>query len=426
MRSTLLVLSALAALLLPRGAGLLVALLAGCAGAERRELLGLLLLAAAGPLAAWRAALEQTGPSATHAHAFRVDGTWRAPPGADAHLRTSAGPLAARLDAGLRAPAPGTPVRALVRATPGGAARIVALTGLGPPSGAWLDRWAVQAAERVRRVVPRAQTGLVSALVLGSRDGVSEPLRRACVRSGTMHLLALSGLHVALLAGLLGAAFGRRAVFATALALLGFVALAGSRPPLVRAALGFGLVQVATSAGRNAGAFHRLLCVGLLMEIASPGLHRELSAQLSFLAVGGLLAAVRLVRGPLAVFAGGAGACLATAPLCAEVFGQVTFVGVLVTPLLVPAVAMILGIGFVAIVAGSAFSALDRLTGALLGHCAALMEAMLHALESLAPEPLRPPPLPVPGWSVSLAVVAALCLLSAWRTPEARLSRHVA
>jgi hypothetical protein len=34
--------------------------------------------------------------------------------------------------------------------------------------------------------------------------------------------------------------------------------------------------------------------------------------------------------------------------------------------------------------------------------------------------------LPVPGWAASLAVVVALALISAWRAPEARLSRHIA
>jgi ComEC/Rec2-related protein len=424
-RSTLLVLGALVALLLPQGWGLLAVLAAAWAGAERRELLGLALLGASGPLGAWRTEhVARAAPPV--AGAFRVDGTWREPPGGPAHLGTPAGPLDARLDAGLLPPPPGTSVRALVRGASPGEARIVALAVLGPPAGAWLDRWAASAAERVRRVVPRARQGLVSALVLGRRDGLSAPLVRACVASGTMHLLALSGLHVALLAGLLGSALGRRAVWATALALAGFVALAGSRPPLVRAALGWALVRLASARGRNAPAWHRLLTVALLMELTMPGLHRELSAQLSFLAVGGLLGAVRLVRGPLAVFAGGAGACLATAPLCVEVFGRVSFLGVLVTPLLVPAVAVILGAGFVAIVAGSTFAALDRVTGFVLGECVRLMEGALGAIETLAPAPLHPNPLPVPGWAASLAVVVALALISAWRAPEARLSRHIA
>jgi ComEC/Rec2-related protein len=423
-RSTLLVLGALAALVLPRGWGLLVLPAAAWAGADRRELLGLALLGSAGPLATLRGARVPV-VAAPLALAYRVDGTWRVPPGGDAHLQTVAGPLAARHEAALDPPGPGTPVRALVRRLPGSAPRIVALQALGAPEGAWLDRWAVLARERVRRVVPRARQGLVAALVLGRRDGLDSPLLRACVASGTMHLLALSGLHVALLAGLLGTSLGRRTVWAQALALAGFVALAGSRPPLVRATLGWVLVRTSLQSGRNAPAWHRLLSVALLMEIGRPGLHHELSAQLSFLAVGGLLGGVRLVRGPLAVFAGGAGACLATAPLCAETFGRVTFLGVLVTPLLVPAVAAILGVGFVAIVAGNTFAALDRLTGAVLGLCATSMERVLEALASIAPEPLRPPPLPVPGWAASLAVVVALFLVSSWRNPDARLARHV-
>lgn len=425
MRSTLLVLGALAALLLPRGWGLVVAPAAACAGARRREVLGLALLGAAGPFGAWRAA-RAGAPPFDDARGWSVHGTWRQPPGAGQSLQTRAGPLAARLDAGVRAPTAGTPVRALVRRTPGAAARIVSVQPLGPPAGAWLDRWAAAAGERAHRVAPRAGEGLVTALVLGRRDGLPPSLGRDCIATGTAHLLALSGLHVSLLAGLLGLALGPRAAWASGIALACFVLLAGSRPPLVRAALGWVLVRLCGVRGRAAPPLHRLMSVGLLMEAGAPGLHAELSAQLSFVAVGGLLGAVRLVRGPWALFAGGAGACLATAPLCAEVFGRVAPFGVLVTPLLVPLVAVILGVGFLPIVAGGPFGALDGVAGPLLGHAAALMERLLGALASAAPAPLHPAPLPVPGWAASLAIVASLALLSAWRAPEDRLSRQVA
>jgi hypothetical protein len=64
--------------------------------------------------------------------------------------------------------------------------------------------------------------------------------------------------------------------------------------------------------------------------------------------------------------------------------------------------------------------------GPLLGHAALNMERLLGALAAIAPEPLRPPPLPVPGWAASRASGASLALRSAWRAPEDRLSRQVA
>jgi hypothetical protein len=101
-------------------------------------------------------------------------------------------------------------------------------------------------------------------------------------------------------------------------------------------------------------------------------------------------------------------------------------VGVLVTPLLVPAVAVILGVGFVAIVAGDTFAALDPITGTVLGVTASLMEYLLATLESVAPVPLRPMALPIPGWCVSLAIVVALALLASRRGPDSRVSRYIA
>jgi competence protein ComEC len=309
------------------------------------------------------------------------------------------------------APAPGTPLRALVRVGATGTPTVVAMTARGPPRGAWMDRWSRSASRRVRELLTDEPGGLVSALVLGQRGELAFPILADCRATGTMHLLALSGLHVALVAVALQRMAGIRRPLGVALVLLLFIALAGSRPPLQRAGLGWGLAAIGLRTGCAAASLHRLAVVALAMEAWQPGLHRELGAQLSFLAVAGLLATSRLARGPAALFVAPSGAFLATAPLIAETFGVVQPFGIVVTPLLVPLVGALMGLGLLAIVPGDLLAGLDLLTGPALTFCARSLRAVLATLADWAPAPFYPPAPTWPGWSISLAVVAALWML---------------
>jgi len=412
---------ALCALLLPAGAGLLTLLPALLLRADTATLAGLLLLALAPPVgmlrrdaAAAAAAAAPARPAEgaqAHPHGLRLEGVWRAPPGQLPFLLTDAGPLDIALSQDLSAPEPGTPVVALARVDDEGGARVVALQATGPPRGAWIDRWARAAGERTRRLLSADNEGLVAALVLGDRSDVLYPVTADCVATGVIHLLSLSGSHVALLVVMLERC-GVGGLRRLAAPLLLFVALAGNQAPLVRSALCWAAHQAARVLGRPAPPLHRLAAVFLLMEAWSPGMHAGLAVQLSFLSLAGLLGAVRLVRGPLAVVAAGVGAFLATAPLCAEVFGRVQPLGVLVTPLTIPLMGVLLGVGLVALVPVSAFSALDPLSKPLLEWSATGLRGLLAWLARELPAPLRPPPLPLPGWLASLAVVAALAALA--------------
>ena len=77
-----------------------------------------------------------------------------------------------------------------------------------------LTRWRARLAERLaERLENRPHAGLVRALAVGDRRAVSDAERSLLQRTGTAHLLAISGLHVGLAAGwwylLLGAVWRR-------------------------------------------------------------------------------------------------------------------------------------------------------------------------------------------------------------------------
>ena len=56
---------------------------------------------------------------------------------------------------------------------------------------------------RLSRFLDQAETGLLMGLLAGDRSGIPEALRSDFQRSGLVHVLAISGFHVVLLAGLL-------------------------------------------------------------------------------------------------------------------------------------------------------------------------------------------------------------------------------
>ena len=55
----------------------------------------------------------------------------------------------------------------------------------------------------VERGLPEPGAGILNAVALGSRRGISEELREKFSRVGISHIMAISGLHITLLAGIL-------------------------------------------------------------------------------------------------------------------------------------------------------------------------------------------------------------------------------
>ena len=409
----LLLVVALAALLLPPGCGLAVVAVATlrpvpgaprCAGVR----LGLLLLALAPLVPALHPAPR---PRPLGLAGLRVVGTVRLPPAAAAVVHTRAGLLPLELAPDVRLPEPGTPVELLLRVSADGNAHAVALRATGPAAGAWLDRWAARAAARVRRLVSRDNAGLLAALFLGQRQDLSWSVRSDCRATGTAHILSISGMHVALVAGVLGALSASGCWRRPALVLAAFVALAGGAAPLARSFVGWLLHATGLRRARPCDGLLRLLGVALLLECWRPGMLRELSAQLSFLAVAGLVAGARLARGRAAALLAPAGAFLATAPLCAETFGVVQPAGILVTPLLTPLLALVLVASLLAVLPGALLSGLDPLLAPVLQGGLDALRWLLQLAADVCPPPLAPPPPPLPGLLLSLLVVAALLVL---------------
>jgi len=235
-----------------------------------------------------------------------------------------------------------------------------AIRRAGYTSAAWRMR------ARVRDGLHRAIAGvgypasaLLEALLIGSREDVPDDLREGFRSTGSLHVLALSGLHAgivfAFVSLLLKPLRCRLAAFlAGSVLLAAYLFVAGCMPSLVRAVVMLVVGGAARLADRDDEPLNLLAISGIVIIAADPFAAATLSFQLSFLALAGILALGPLVARPLegkvppplaVPLAASAGAQAATLPVVLLAFGVWYPSGIVAALLLVPLVAVFLWMG---------------------------------------------------------------------------------
>jgi ComEC/Rec2-related protein len=146
------------------------------------------------------------------------------------------------------------------------------------------------------------QGNLLVTMLYGYRDDLDRELRDAFRRAGVGHVLAISGLHVGLLAGLLWWVGGwlslsLRVKSAGCLVLSFFyLGLAGGQVAASRATLMLGIHFLGGIAGRKSDMLNSLGAAALLLTFINPSAPSDVSFQLSFTAIVFIHASIR--RGP--------------------------------------------------------------------------------------------------------------------------------
>jgi len=167
--------------------------------------------------------------------------------------------------------------------------------------------------ERVAARLPGPEGAVARALMTGERGAIPEPVLEAMRDSGMAHLLAISGLHIGLVAGILF--FGARALMAlipplalrypikkiaAALGILGalaYAAIAGAPVPTQRAFLMIGLVLFAVLIDRRGLGIRTVAWAALAILVWRPESLLGASFQLSFAAVTALVAIYEEIGG---------------------------------------------------------------------------------------------------------------------------------
>ena len=313
-------------------------------------------------------------------------------------------------------------------------------------------RWRRRVSRAIARAAPGPGGSVLRAMTVGDRSGLSPGVRSTLRRTGTAHLVAISGLHLAIV-GLLVLPAARSALLAAgrglALAvpleplaraaalpvLAGYAALSGWQVSALRALVMVGLLLAAGGLSRPVSPLSVLAATALVLGVASPatlvdpGLHLSLAALAGLFWLGpGLEALVRRPPhpmdrlapppGPLRRLAGragealrgvacaSAGAAIATFPVSAFHFGGAPLLGLVTNTASIPLVAygcLPLGLAGVALfpVAPWAAAGLWNAAGAALG-------GWVRALEAVPAPVLRPA-----GASSPVGLAGALLLVAA-------------
>jgi competence protein ComEC len=237
----------------------------------------------------------------------------------------------------------------------------------------WFDRLRASAKAHLSHGPNARVNEVLQGVVMGDTVGIDEGWMVAFRRSGTAHMLSVSGLHVASLAAIVIAIAGfarlsRRTgfVLAAAAALL-MVPFVGSSPPIVRSAAMMMVVLGGRLVGRRRDQWQGLAFAALVVLVMNPFSVFDVGFQLSFSAFAGMLALVRplerllhrfpeSVRADLAV---SVAATLGTAPVSMLVFGRTSLISPVANLLVVPTLGLVTGLGMASVLLGFLWSGLS-------------------------------------------------------------------
>ncbi len=243
------------------------------------------------------------------------------------------------------------------------------------------------------RTAPVAQS-----LLLGSRVDLDRDVRRAFAESGTLHVLAISGMNVGLLWGWLWFLCRglRMSASVSLMAIVGllpaYALLTDANPPVVRATIVAVVLACGQLVGRGGSAWNSLALAALFVLAWNPSDLFNSGAQLSFLSVFAILLAMSFLRSLRRMFveadapldggppwrrgrtwlirriaesyAIGAAIWLVTSPLIASQFHLVSPIGLVLNVLLSPLIVVMFWLGYSFLLLGLVSPALFGWLGA--------------------------------------------------------------
>jgi competence protein ComEC len=160
----------------------------------------------------------------------------------------------------------------------------------------WIYSLRERLSASLARALPEPPGSLAQAILLGLRGNIPDSLYETFSRTGTAHLLAISGLHISIIIAMFLSfgilVFGRRRsiyIWLTLVLTWLYALLAGMHPPIIRAAIMGSLFLIAEYLGRQRSAIIALAFAAAVMVGVQPHLLWTVSFQLSFLAMAGLI-----------------------------------------------------------------------------------------------------------------------------------------
>ena len=308
--------------------------------------------------------------------------------------------------------------------------------------------WLTDRAERAldRAAPPGAGGGIVRAMLLGETDPDADELRGAFQRVGVSHVLAISGFHLVVMAGLVVGVVrltGDRGWLEPAIAatlIVAYLLILPVRPPVWRAGLMAIALLAAMAAGRRYEPLAVLACVATALLLWRPMDLAAVGFLLSVGVTGGLILFATPMQArlwgtidrpttplsrPAALARGVRTRCtigltvavvawLIAAPIAAAGIGVVSPFGVLATIIVTPIVTVMLWLGYTALALGVLIPSSAALLAPLLAGATAATTWVVRTVDRVPGAFTQAPPVST-WWAASAVVVAALAMGGARR-----------
>lgn len=225
------------------------------------------------------------------------------------------------------------------------------------------------------KTLPPENAAFLAGITLGERAQFSKEFKEAMNKSGTTHLVALSGYNISVIVmaifGALNYFLARRPAFIfTILTIVAFVLMTGAEASVVRAAIMGFILMLAGEVGRLYSFKNAVVLAAFFMVLTNPKiLYFDIGFQLSFAALLGIIYLPPAIQsffkmknetgflGWRTNFLTTASAQLAVAPLLIAYFNQFSVVSLLANVLILEAIPLTMFLGF--ILAGIGFFSLS-------------------------------------------------------------------
>jgi len=212
--------------------------------------------------------------------------------------------------------------------------------------------------------------GMLTALILGEKSFVDEGLRESFVKTGVIHVLAVSGLHVgyvllvlSLLTSILRIPWGWDRFFII-LGLILFCLLTGMKPSVIRASLMASLFLLSPVMNRTSSNWNIIGTSAILILIFNPLSFLDLGFLLSFFAVISIIYFYgyfethlpdwinpskinnSILKFTIGLFFVSIAAQIGTLPITAYTFGQAPLISSIANVFIVPLIGLLVALGF--------------------------------------------------------------------------------
>ena len=241
----------------------------------------------------------------------------------------------------------------------------------------------------INQILPQPQAALLNGILLGLDQDLPDDLTSAFQQTGTAHIIAISGFNIAIVSAFVFWALRlftsrwKAAIFSI-IAVFLYSLLVGMEPAVMRAAIMGAMAILGMQIGRRGSGLNTLVFTAAVMCLFNPYLLWDVSFQLSFTATLGLIVIGnpllrwfstwlegRMPPGKARGIAEPVGeyvlltlaAQIATLPLMAWHFHQISLSAILANPLILPAQPLVMMLGAVAMVGGMIYLPLGSLLG---------------------------------------------------------------